>query len=195
MKVPFNINKQATISRPSDEPGEEVDRELARQMSDGSRDGLTRFVDRHSGYLNRYLQRRLGPGNDALIQATIKATLEVAFRRRRPYASGSPRTPMRMWLLRLAEREVARHGKAMKATEARPASTADESEDLIALREAVALLPRRQQAAMCLTLFNGLSSREIADALGMREARAMRLLRAALRRVGSALALAHAEVP
>lgn len=194
MKVSFSRNKQQPISRSSDEPGEEVDRELARQMSDGSKEALARFVDRHSGYLYKYLQRRLGPGNDALVQATVKAVLEAAFRRRRPYASGSARTPMRLWLLRLAEREVARRSKAAKSAHTDLTAT-DESEDLVALREAIASLSRRQQAAMCLTLFNGLSTREIADALGMREARAMRLLRAALRRTGSALGLAHAEVP
>jgi RNA polymerase sigma factor (sigma-70 family) len=194
MKVPFKGNNQSPALRLSDAPGEEVDRELARQMSDGSREALTRFVDRHASYLYKYLQRRLGPGNDALVQAAVKATLETAFRRRRPYATGSARTPMRLWLLRLAEREIAKRRRALRPTPA-DASTAVESEDLVALREAIASLKRRQQAAMCLALFEELSTQEIAGALGMREARAMRVLRAALRRTGSALALAHAEVP
>lgn len=193
MRTLFNKSSQPPNPRLSDAPGDEVDRELAQQMADGSGEALARFVDRHVGYVYRHLQRRLGPGNDGLIDEVARATFVAAFRRMRPYVRESARTPMRLWLVRLAGRELGRRRKAMMQA-SDPANVDAESEELVTLREAIAVLPRRQGAAVCMALFDGMSSEEIAGALGVRQARAMRLLRNGLRRTGSKLALAHAEV-
>jgi DNA-directed RNA polymerase specialized sigma24 family protein len=170
-------------------PGEELDRELARQISEGSQEALARFVDRHLGYLYRHLQRRLGPGHDALVESVVKSTFETAFRRMWPYVRGYARMPMRLWLLRLAGRELARRKVTTHAT-----IEGVESEELAELREAVSSLPGKQQAAVCMALFEGMSAEEMAGALGVRQAGAMRLLRRGLRRTGTRLSLAHAEV-
>lgn len=193
MKLPLRKENQPSALRLSDTPGEELDLQLARQMSEGSQEALARFVERHVGYLYKHLQRRLGPGHDALIETAVEATFKAAFRRMRPYVRGYARTPMRLWLLRLAGRELSRHRKAISPAHGEAGDTG-ESEELIELREAVASLPPRQQAAVCMALFEGLSSGEVAGALGVRQARAMRLLRSGLRRTGGKLALAHAEV-
>ncbi len=191
MKLSSKKRDQISAPRLSDAPGDDLDREIARQMSDGSLKALVRFVERHTGYLYRHLQRRFGPGNDTLIETVVRSTLMSAFRKRGPYARGTARTPMRLWLLRLSEREVSRRS----ALSRRVISKSNVSEELVELREAIATLPREQQAALSMALFDGLSTEEIAGALGVRQARAMRILRAALRRTGSKMALAHAEVP
>ena len=96
---------------------------------------------------------------------------------------------MRLWLLRLAGRELARRRKLTDNT-----SNATESEELTELREAISTLPMKEQSALCMALFDGMSAQDISGALGVRKSRAMRLLRNGLRRTGSKLALAHAEV-
>ncbi len=159
-------------------------------MSEGSQEALARFVDRHLGYLYKHLQRRLGPGHDALVESVVKSTFETAFRRMWPYVRGYARTPMRLWLLRLAGRELARRHKAI----AQVKDEGVESEELNELREVVTSLPGKQQAAVCMALFEGMSAEEMAGALGVRQAKAMRLLRRGLRRTGTRLSLAHAEV-
>jgi RNA polymerase sigma factor (sigma-70 family) len=193
MKLLFRKENQPTTYHLSDMPGEDLDVELARQISEGSQEALARFVDRHVGYLYKHLQRRLGPGHDALIETVVKATFASAFRRMRPYARGSARTPMRLWMLRLAGRELSRHRKSISPGRGVSGGTV-ESEELSALREVIASLPPRQQAAMFMALFEGMSAEEVAGALGVRQARAMRLLRNGLRRTGVKLSLAHAEV-
>ena len=77
MKLPFTKESQISAPRLSESPGEELDRELARQMSEGKQEALVRFVDRHLGYLYKHLQRRLGPGHDALIDDVVRATTFV----------------------------------------------------------------------------------------------------------------------
>ena len=148
-----------------------------------------RFIDRHIGYLYKHLQRRLGPGHDALIEGVVKSTFETASRRMRPYVRGYARTPMRLWLLRLAGRDLARRKAIVQ-----PTSEGVESEEFTELREAVSSLPRKQQAAVCMALFEGMSAAEMSGALGVRQATAMRLLRRGLKRTGTRLSLAHAEV-
>jgi len=96
---------------------------------------------------------------------------------------------MRLWLLRLAGRELARRKATVQVKD-----EGVESEELTELREAVSSLPGKQQAAVCMALFEGMSAEEMAGALGVRQARAMRLLRRGLKRTGTRLSLAHAEV-
>ena len=192
MRLPLGAKAKSRTTMPhlSDAPGEELDRELARQISEGDQEALSRFVERHIGPLYKHLQRRLGPGQDAAIEAVVKATFNSAFRRMRPYARGYARTPMRLWLIRLAGKELARRNKSL----AKPAFADIESEELTELREAMSALPAKQQAALFMALFEGMSAEELAGALGVRKARAMRLLRSGLRRAGATLSLAHAEV-
>lgn len=191
MRLPPSKQAQPSTPRLSDAPGEDVDRELARlMMLEGDPEALVHFVDRHIAFVHKHLQRRLGPGHESLIDDITRATFNIAIRRLRPYVQGTARTTMRLWLLRLAERELSRRRKAIAAlTEGR-----SESEELSELREAIATLPPKEQSAISMALFDGMPAHEIAGALGVRKARAMRVLRKGLRRTGSKLALAHAEV-
>jgi DNA-directed RNA polymerase specialized sigma24 family protein len=91
---------------------------------------------------------------------------------------------MRLWLLKLAGQELAhRHKK-----QAQPAGTYGESIQVRQIRRSIESLPPSKQAALSLALFEGLSGEDLAAALGMRLPSAMRLLRSALRDVGSTLA-------
>jgi DNA-directed RNA polymerase specialized sigma24 family protein len=132
--------------------------------------------------VHKYLERRLGPGNEQLISQTLNATFEVALRAPalRPYARRIASTPMRLWLLRLANRHLAR--MKVKAANAGPASS-----ELTGFREAMNVLPVRHQAVLALALFEGLPVEELAAALGVGQGRAMRMLRSALRHVGEKL--------
>ena len=111
------------VIRPPQSPGEELDRELARGMLDGSRQSLGYFVDRHLGPLTHYLERRLGryaeegrrtkvdeqgisSTTDDVVQQIVEATFRDAVHHLRSYAIGIARTPMRLWLIRRAERYV-----------------------------------------------------------------------------------------
>ena len=187
-------NAQPTTPRLSDAPGDDLDRELARRIAAGHREALEQFVDRHLGYLYQHLQRRLGPGHETLVEDITRATFNVAFRRMRPYARGTARTPMRLWLIRLAGRELAHRRRSIRPHAAAVGSDTAGSGELAELRVAVASLPSRQSAAVAMALFGRMPAEEMAGALGVRQARAMRLLRSGLRRIGRQLALAHAEV-
>ncbi len=63
------------------------------------------------------------------------------------------------------------------------------------LQEAVALLPPREQDAVRLRLLEGLSSKEVAKVMGLREATVRSHLRRALRRLRTILEEQHVEVP
>ncbi len=162
-------------------PGLALDIELASGMAEGDRQALTRLVDRHAGPLYRYVARRLGPGHEALVEEVTRATFGDALRRMRPYARGWASVPMQLWLIRLANHHLARK---LKRPQNAPNTDRVESAELQRLRAAMADLPSRQQAAISLALFEGLDAAEIAASLGISPARAMRLLRHALRRVG-----------
>jgi DNA-directed RNA polymerase specialized sigma24 family protein len=166
-------------------------------MLDGSRESLSYFVDRHLGPLSHYLERRLGRYADEgrevansvaevsseagdIVQQIVQATFRDAFHHLRPYAIGIARTPMRMWLIRRAERYVRKLGRS-QATDA--AHHPAERGSLEWLRQALHDMPRRQEMALSLALFEKLTPAEIGHAMGVRPARAMRFLRGALLRI------------
>jgi DNA-directed RNA polymerase specialized sigma24 family protein len=171
-------------------PAYEVDCDLARRVTEGDRQALELLVDRHLGPLYKYLRRRLGPDSEPEAERIVFTTFDHALKRLGPYARGSASTPMRSWLFRLADGQVARIRKQSPAARK---ITAKEPAELTALRSAMANLPARQQAALCYALFEQMRPREIAHALGVGPVRAMRTLRAALRRVAARLDLQGSE--
>lgn len=176
-------------------PGLELDRELAERIVKGDREALARFVDRHIGAVYKYVARYVGPGHEELISEVVRATFTDALNRMKHYASGRAHAPMRLWLLKRANHHVARRRARLKAPGTDAAAddvaahdvaahdVAAESEELAALRKAMSSLPPRYAAALSAALFEELPPEEMAIALGASPARAMRLLRGALRRL------------
>jgi RNA polymerase sigma factor (sigma-70 family) len=177
--------KLKTIAkRPPLSPGEEADRELARGMLEGDRESLERFVDRHLGPLVRYLERRLGPGHEQEAGEIAHLTLADVMRRLRPYARGSARLPVQMWLVRRAESHLRKRArKGPRHNENR--TEMPERGTLEWLRDVMDVMPQRQQALISLALFEQMTPEEIGASMGLRPARAMRQLRAALLRINT----------
>src|SRR4029453_8051339 len=105
MKLNLPIQRDSAARR---DPGLANDCDLAAHIKDGDRDALRRLVERHIGRLHSYLLRRLGEGQDDLINKVVAVTFSDALRRLGPYARGTASTPMHLWLIRLAERNLAR---------------------------------------------------------------------------------------
>ncbi len=162
-------------------PSYEQDRELAERVMDGDKEALIRLVDRHIGPVYKYLNRRLGPGNEALVGEVVEATFVEAFRRILPYARGQAALPMRLKLIRLANKHLAKRRRHMVKERS---DGVQESEELATLRSEMAKLPMRQQAALSLALFEEMPPEEMAGALHTTTSGAMRQLRGALKRVG-----------
>jgi DNA-directed RNA polymerase specialized sigma24 family protein len=164
-------------------PEMDADKALATRLLEGDKEAVRVWLDGHLAGVFGYLQRRLGPGHDALASELTTATFERALKRIKPYARGTAKTPMRLWLLRIAGQELANRRKKVSP----PAGTYGESIQVRQIRHMIENLPARKQAALALALFEGLTGEELAAALGMRMPAAMKLLRSALRDMGSAL--------
>jgi DNA-directed RNA polymerase specialized sigma24 family protein len=181
MQLPFRKEdkKQNTVR---DAPGAELDRELAEGLGKGDRKALARWLDRHLTALHRYLTRRLGPGHEELVEEVVRLTLEEGIRRMKPYARGKASLPMHLWLLRLANRHLARN-KIRSRIKATPNGEGVESVGLEHLRKVMIDMPPRHQAVVALALFEGMAPEDVGAAAGISPARAMRRLRDALKRI------------
>lgn len=163
------------------------DRELAERMVGGDRRALAQLLDRHLGRVYKYVSRCCGPGNEQLVAEVVRTTFEqaVTMRRLRRYAQGRETAPLLYLLLRLANRHLARKRARIVVTVTGPDDEAGQ------LRRAIFTLPARQQAALALALFEELPAEDIAGVLGVRVARAMRILRNALWRIGPLVQVQH----
>ncbi len=184
MQLPFWRGRTQATQQSEEPPGQSVDKELARLIMDGDRAALTRWLDRHLTPLYGYVSRRLGPGRDAAADAVVRATFAEALRRLKPYERGTASTPMQLWLVRIANKHIARTRNVPGTASVEDQSEGDvESEQLIRLRRVLAKLPASRQAALSIALFEGMSAEEIAGGLGVTVPHAMRLLRSALKSV------------
>lgn len=165
------------------QPSLELDIALATQVNEGSRAALERVVSRHLAPVYRYVLLRLGPGKDELAARITSDAFDDAMRGMRRYPRGEKTLPMRYWLLRLANRRIAR---AMSKKPKHSDQIDVTGDDLWELEEAVAELKGRQGAIVALALFDELPPEEIASALGVSRRTAMRCLRQALRQIGKA---------
>ncbi len=165
-------------TKPMRSPERELDRELAVGIAEGDREALSRLLTRHLQPLYAYLERRLGPGHDELISQLVMSTFEEAFRKLQPYARGTASLPMRLWLIKLANRQLSRRKGQIKPV----VGDRTENSEIAELRRAMLAMPARQQTALSLALFEEMPAREIAWVLGVRPGRAMRLLRNGLKR-------------
>ena len=181
MQLPFRKEdkKKNTVR---DAPGAELDRQLAAGIGKGDRKALARWLDRHLTPLYRYLTRRLGPGHEQLVEEVVRLTLEEAIRRMKPYARGKASLPMHLWLLRLANRHLARN-KLRARIKATPGGEGVESVGLEHLRKVMITMPPRHQAVVALALFERMAPEDVGAAAGISPVRAMRRLRDALKRI------------
>ncbi|HUP27896.1 MAG TPA: hypothetical protein VM409_05630 [Chloroflexia bacterium] len=174
----MQINPQAFIEkRRPRTPDYEQDRELALRVGEGDNEALARLLDRHLSVIYRYLRRRLGPGNDALIHEIVEVVFLDGFRDLRPYARGTALLPLRLRLLRLANRHLSR--RSHRITAGSPGDDAAAS-----MRADMQMLSPRRQAALALALFEEMAPAEIAGILRTTPAGAMRTLRGALKQMG-----------
>lgn len=181
----------------------DYDCEIAARIKEGDRKALRQFVERHIGRLHTYLLHRLGEANDDIIDNVAAATFNDALRRIGPYASGAAATPMDLWLIRLAERNLSKLHHNPPSTAASKSDNAklithnhalERSEgsklppsDLNRFRAALSAIPNRHRAVLSLAVFEQMPAGEIAQSLGVSPARAMRRLRDALRRLNKVL--------
>jgi len=181
MKITLPIQLRGDGAARKD-PGLASDCELAARIKEGDREALRRLVERHIGRLHSYLLHRLGEGHDELVDRVVAATFSDALRRLTPYTKGTATTPMNLWLIRLAERNLARTRSASPSTVDAPPS------DLTRLHAAMSALPNRHRFVLSLAVFEQMPPGDIAAALGTTPSGAMRRLRSALKRVGQVLA-------
>ncbi|MEO8285856.1 MAG: hypothetical protein ABI670_05435 [Chloroflexota bacterium] len=183
--MPIRLPGQAKqpISR---EPGLAFDCELAGRVTEGDPGALRQLVDRHAGRVANYLLRRLGEGHDELIDKIVATTFAEAIRHIGPYAKGSATTPMDLWLVRLAEKSLAKQRPAPTPVQAQTGQ-ADTPSDLARLRLAMTTIPERQRFVLALAIFEQMPAHEIAQTLPATPAGAMRRLRTALKGVSKAL--------
>jgi DNA-directed RNA polymerase specialized sigma24 family protein len=170
---------------------------LAAKILEGNTTALARLLERHQARVSRYLQHRLGAGNDPFIQDVIKATFDDALHHIRPYARGTTSVPMEYWLIRLAEHNLAKlQAVAGKAQVKRGFGKEEVQEDgdLPIVRRALAALPSQDSFVLALALFEGMSAPEIAATLGVGHVRAMKKLRSALAAIGKHLPRAGGAV-
>ena len=163
------------------DPSLQLDITLANEINNGSRAALERVVRRHLAPVYGYVLHRLGPGKDELAARVTSDAFDDAMRGMRRYPRGDKTVPMRSWLLRLANRRIAR----LKLKKPKHSDQVDgTADDLRALQEAVAEMKGKQGAALALALFGEMPPEEIASALGVSRKAAMRSLRLALRHMG-----------
>jgi RNA polymerase sigma factor (sigma-70 family) len=175
------LRRESRNERVAVSPGLELDYEIARLIGDGKREGLEKLVDRQLSPLYRYLSRRLGPGQEELVEAVVTETFTEAMKKLHPYELRTTRVPMRLWFVWLTNRRLAHYRARIKNSRNIEGA---ESVALDGVRSAMKEMPPAQQSALSLALFEEMAPDEIASSLGTSPTRAMRLLRNALKRVG-----------
>jgi DNA-directed RNA polymerase specialized sigma24 family protein len=183
MRINLPVNRGGGAGRA---PGLAYDCDLASRVRQGDREALKQLVERHIGRTHTYLLHRLGEGHDDTIDKVITATFADALRSLGPYSNGTASTPMDLWLIRLAERNLARL-RPSSPSAVHPSQAQDQPSDISRLRASMSSLPNRYNFVLSLALFEQMTAGDIAYTLGVTPSGAMRRLRAALKRVGKAL--------
>ncbi|MGW6131687.1 RNA polymerase sigma factor [Cellulomonas sp. NPDC055163] len=179
-----------------------ADDELRRRLIDGDETALGRVYDLHGPYLHRIAVRLTGnrTAADDVLQEVLCSLWQ------HPEAFDPERGTLRRWLSTLAHRRsvdlVRREASGLRRLRLAGAdpsvptlsSTVAPEETAVAsvlgaqVRRAVASLPGPQRRAVYLAYFEGLSYRQVAEALGIPEGTAKSRLRLGLHRLSSLLA-------
>jgi RNA polymerase sigma-70 factor (ECF subfamily) len=170
------------------------DRRLVRGMLKGDQRVLHAFYDEYFPKLYRYAARRMKSPRD--IDEVIQSTLTIAARRIETYRGEAT---LLAWLIQICRREVAKHytfaapyeaamtsldddmlRAAVESLEAprfdEPESAARRSELVARVQLALDQLPGKYADALQLKYFEGFSSKEIGDKLGIRDEAVQSLL-------------------
>jgi RNA polymerase sigma factor (sigma-70 family) len=147
-----------------DVPSEAEEAELVRRAQLGSSAAFEQLVRARGPQLYRYLAVRLGNDSDA--RDALQETLAAAWQ-------GLPNLRKRSrfwpWLVGIAAHKAADVARArVPTTTATPESRADEADELVTLRAAVAALPGHFREVVLLRYVLDLSEAEVAHALGLR---------------------------
>jgi RNA polymerase sigma-70 factor (ECF subfamily) len=173
---------------------EETERTLIAQAQQGDKQAFSELVRRHRQGVISVVYRMCGDMNlaeDVAQDTFIRAWLHLPGYR--------PRSPFRNWVYRIATNaalDVLRREKETADVDALPlaargegpAAVVEQREQAEAVRKAVLALPPASRAALVLREYEGLSYREIADALGVPIGTVMSRLNYARRRVLELLA-------
>ncbi|WP_265442485.1 RNA polymerase sigma factor [Flexivirga meconopsidis] len=157
---------------------ERPDVELARAARLGDEDAFEQIVDRHGPAMYRFARRLLL--HDANAQDVVQDAFVSAWKDLPSYAG---RSSLRTWLFRLTARRAADLQRRrtptpvdddvlstlLPAAAGSPQQAALDRELVTALRRALAELPWRQRAIWLLREIDGLSYRDIAEALAIPE--------------------------
>jgi RNA polymerase sigma factor CnrH len=163
-------------------PDDATDAELARQTLEGNDAAFTRLTGRHKKWLYRFVRRYVGNDSDAF--DVLQESLISAWSSLERY---DPARPFHAWLRQIALNKCRDRGRrekvrsiirrlssdpeqfAARARWANPEAVATSREALDRLDSAIASLPLRLREPLILTVFESLSHREAAEALGVSE--------------------------
>ncbi len=183
----------------SSQSAAETERELITQAQQGDRRAFGELVRCHLEGVVNVVYRMCGDANlaqDAAQEAFIRAWQHLP--------SYRPRSPFRNWVYRIAtnvaldalrrEREtVDVDALSLAASDAGPEAAMEEKERGERVQQAVLALPPASRTVLVLQEYEGLSYREIADALGIPIGTVMSRLNYARNRLRESLA-PHLEV-
>jgi RNA polymerase sigma factor (sigma-70 family) len=194
--------------RPPSPPGELTDRMLWQRAADGDRDAFGVIFDRHARAVYNHLFRLCASWSEA--EDLTSAVFLQAWRRRAQvsfdHESALP------WLIgvasnsqRNARRSLRRRDAALARIAAEPTLTADHADaiaaqvdserQMIAVRAAIAGLPRHQREVIELCAWSGLDERAAAMALGVPAGTVKSRLHRARQALAARLAAASAPGP
>jgi len=147
-------------------------------------DRFTRLIHSHADAVNRYLRNRHRPGDSLEAEDLLAEVFAIAWRRLEDIPSDAEVA----WLIGVARNRLmnmqSKQSRRTRLTASlRPTSTSPSAEDEavaeISLSDAVESLPATEREAFTLSVWEGLSTRELGIVLGITQnAAAIRLSRA-----------------
>lgn len=148
---------------------------LIQQARDGSRDAFGVLYERHRATIARYVAARIRDASDS--EDLTEAIFESAWRAMGRYREQG--VPFLAWLYRLAHNRVVDHYRALRPTVtlvpevhesiADTATPLDLNIDSADLLKALSILTDEQRDVIVLRFIQGMSGREVAQAMAKRE--------------------------
>ena len=153
----------------------ETDQTLMERAANGDRESLNTLIRRHANGLLTFIHRMVGDRHQA--EELFQDVFLTVWTRRDSYRYGSPFRP---WLYGIAMNKCRAEFRKCRpvavdfqvdppvpvlAADPTPAETALASERAVHVAQAVSVLPDQQRMVVVLRIWNGLSYREIAEAM------------------------------
>lgn len=168
--------RAARDAAPAGSPSTDLDEAtLIRQARDGDRDAFGFLYERHRATISRYVSARIRDSVDA--EDLTEAIFESAWRAMGRYREQG--VPFLAWLYRLAHNRVVDHYRALRPTVTLipevhesvedPSAPLDSNIDSADLLKALHALTGDQRDVIILRFIQGMSGREVAQAMDKRE--------------------------